>query len=251
MSRLKRSWPIPTGKTGIERAFRLASGSSSDASDVSAPSVTITRPASGKPDSSSRARSSAWPRCVEVPAYWRSAVCARRSADDENQETQDEALRERLEQLPLLAELLLDERGAGLFVAVRNRHALRVVDEHTQEVLLRDGGLQNDGRTEQTEGDQRDERQTQGDHHGAIALRTVRGDGTVRDERCPRDDRQPEEAERRRSRGGEREIPLVEDERRILEEKSKKPAHFAPFYSSRKRHVSRPRAAKELEKFES
>jgi hypothetical protein len=32
---------------------------------------------------------------------------------------------------------------------------------------------------------------------------------------------------------------LVEDERRILEEKPKQPAHFAPFYSSRKRHVSR------------
>jgi hypothetical protein len=32
---------------------------------------------------------------------------------------------------------------------------------------------------------------------------------------------------------------LVEDERRILEEKSEKPAHFAPFYSSRGRCVSR------------
>ena len=37
--------------------------------EVSAPSVTITRPASGNPASSSRARSRAWPTCVVVPLY--------------------------------------------------------------------------------------------------------------------------------------------------------------------------------------
>ena len=83
MSRAKRSWPTPTGKTGIDRAFRLASDSSSEASDVSAPSVTITRPASGRPDSSSRARSSASPSCVDVPSYCRSAATRARPADEE------------------------------------------------------------------------------------------------------------------------------------------------------------------------
>ena len=41
MSRSNRSWPTPTVNTGIDRAFRLASGSSSDSSEVSAPSVTM------------------------------------------------------------------------------------------------------------------------------------------------------------------------------------------------------------------
>ena len=69
-------------KTGIDRALRLASGSSSEASDVSAPSLTITRPASGRPDSSSRARSSAGPSRVAVPAYFRFAVDGCLSTDD-------------------------------------------------------------------------------------------------------------------------------------------------------------------------
>ena len=99
MSCAKRSWPTPTVKTGIDRAFRLASGSSSAASDVSAPSVTMTRPASGRPDSSSRARSSAWPSRVAVPSYFRSA--ALRDAiggRGEAEEAQDESLRQRVEQ---------------------------------------------------------------------------------------------------------------------------------------------------------
>ncbi len=83
MSRVKCSWPTPTVKTGIERALRLASDSSSEASDVSAPSVTMTRPASGRPDSSSRARSSASPSFVDVPSYLSSAADPSRPADEE------------------------------------------------------------------------------------------------------------------------------------------------------------------------
>ena len=83
MSRVKCSWPTPTVKTGIERALRLASDSSSEASEVSAPSVTITRPASGRPDSSSRARSSASPSFVAVPSYLSSAGDPSRPADEE------------------------------------------------------------------------------------------------------------------------------------------------------------------------
>jgi hypothetical protein len=43
---------------------------------------------------------------------------------------------------------------------------------------------------------------------------------------------------------------LVEDERRILEEKSEERAHFAPFYSSRKRQVSRLEPQNKKENFE-
>ena len=81
-SRAKRSWPTPTVKTGIDRAFRLASVSSMAASDVSAPSLTMTRPASGRPESSSRARSSAGASRVAVPANLRSAADATRSDDE-------------------------------------------------------------------------------------------------------------------------------------------------------------------------
>ena len=84
MSRVKRSWPTPTVNTGIDRALRLASDSSSEASEVSAPSVTITSPASGRPESSSRARSSASPSFVDVPSYLSSAGDPSRPADDEN-----------------------------------------------------------------------------------------------------------------------------------------------------------------------
>ena len=83
MSRAKRSCPTPTVNTGIERAFMLASDSSSDWSEVSAPSVTTARPASGKPASSSRARSSACPSRVAVPSYFNSAADDTRPDDDE------------------------------------------------------------------------------------------------------------------------------------------------------------------------
>ena len=84
MSRVNRSCPTPTVNTGMDRAFRLASDWSSEASDVSAPSVTMTSPASGRPDSSSRARSSASPSFVDVPSYLSSDADPRRPAEVEN-----------------------------------------------------------------------------------------------------------------------------------------------------------------------
>ena len=82
MSCAKRSWPTPTVNTGIDRVLRLASVWSIAASDVSAPSDTITSPASGSPESSSRARSSAWPSRVAVPPYFKSAAEAMRSDEE-------------------------------------------------------------------------------------------------------------------------------------------------------------------------
>src|SRR3954468_19022823 len=78
----KCSRPTPTVNTGIDRALRLASVSSIAASEVSAPSLIMTRPASGSPDSSSRARSSAGARRVDVPPNLRSAADAPRSDDE-------------------------------------------------------------------------------------------------------------------------------------------------------------------------
>src|SRR5262249_32844905 len=104
---------------------------------------------------------------------------------------------------------------------------------------LRNGSLQDQGRPEQNEREHRDQRNAKRDEHEPIACRTVCSDPAVGHERRGPERRQAEEAQRGRSRGGEREIPLVEDERRILEEKAEKRAHFAPFYSSREHQVSR------------
>src|SRR5262249_15865159 len=100
---------------------------------------------------------------------------------------------------------------------------------------------------EREDGNQRD---AQRDEHEPIARRTVCRDPAVGHERHRPERRQAEEAQRGRSRGGEREIPLVEDERRSIEEKPEKRAHFAPFSSSRKRQVSRlePQRKKKISK---
>ncbi len=49
MSRASRSRPTPTVKTGTAAAFKPRSASVSEASVVSAPSLTSTMPASGRP----------------------------------------------------------------------------------------------------------------------------------------------------------------------------------------------------------
>ena len=52
-------------------------------------------------------------------------------------------------------EVLLDERAARLAVDVGDLHAARVVDEHAEEVLLRDGRLDDEHGPEQAEEDER------------------------------------------------------------------------------------------------
>jgi hypothetical protein len=52
MSLCSDSSPTPTVNTGTSAAFSASSASDNEASVVSAPSLTITRPASGSPASS-------------------------------------------------------------------------------------------------------------------------------------------------------------------------------------------------------
>ena len=234
MSRANCSWPTPIGNTGIDRAFRLASGSSSEASEVSAPSVTITSPASGSPASSSRARSSAWPRCVEVPAYFRSPAPASRSADDEKRKKRstnrcDSAVEQRAVGL---AELLLHELGARLPVAIGDRHAARVVDQDAEKILLRDRRLQNQRRAEQAEQQQRHHAEPQRDQHQRGRAWPVAGDAAVGDQRGERGHGQRREAEGHRARGGKREVALLEDQRRVLEENLNSEPMTGTFYST-------------------
>ena len=100
-----------------------------------------------------------------VPPYFSSPVLASRSGGrGEAEVAQHEPLRERVERADRwLAELLLDEIGARLLVAVRDGHAARVVDEHAEKVLLRDRGPQDQRWSEQAEQEQEEERQADGD----------------------------------------------------------------------------------------
>ena len=68
MSLPRVSRPMPTVNTGTWLARSPSNDSWIEDSSVSAPSVTMTRPASGKPVNSSFARSSASPSLVCVPS---------------------------------------------------------------------------------------------------------------------------------------------------------------------------------------
>ena len=123
------------------------------------------------PASSSRARSSAGPSRVGVPSNFRS-LPARRDPrrGREAEEADDEALRQRLEQRAVgAAELLLDEVAARLAVQIGDLHAARVVDQHAEEVLLRDRGVHDQRRPEQAEEDERERGEAQADEDDAIA----------------------------------------------------------------------------------
>ena len=81
----ERSRPDADGEHRHRRRLhRRAARRDSDASVVSAPSLTRTSPASGSPASSWRAPSSAAPSRVCAPANVRSSVEPRRAAADEN-----------------------------------------------------------------------------------------------------------------------------------------------------------------------
>ena len=78
------SRPTPTVNTGTDAAFMASSASVREASVVSAPSLTTTRPARGRPASSWRAPSSDAPIRVWAPANVRSDEAPTRDAVDEN-----------------------------------------------------------------------------------------------------------------------------------------------------------------------
>ena len=131
----------------------------------------MTSPASGSPASSSRARSSAWPRRVDGAVVLQVAGAPSRSADDEKRKKRrtnvcDSAVEQRRVRA---VQLLLDERAARLAVAVGDRHAARVVDQDAEEVLLRDRRLQDQRRPEQAEEQDRQRREPQADEHDAVA----------------------------------------------------------------------------------
>ena len=188
-----------------------------------------------------------------MPAYCRSAVCARRSADDEKRKKRrtkrcDSALSERAVRSPNCcwtnAVRGCSSRSAIVMLS-------RVVDQDAEEILLRNGRLQDQRGAEQAEhAATAMSARRSADEHRAIARRAIRRDAAVGHERGRGERRQAEEAERHRPRGREREIPLVEDERRILEEEleTASPLRAILLKSQAPRLTSR--AAKKIEIFD-
>ncbi len=84
MSLRSAASPTPTVNTGTSAALSASSASASEASVVSAPSLTMTRPASGRPASSCRAPSSAAPSLVCEPSNASSPGAPSRRAVEEN-----------------------------------------------------------------------------------------------------------------------------------------------------------------------
>ena len=148
-------------KTGIWLARRPSSDSWIDASSVSAPSVTITRPASGRPVNSSFARCSASPSLVCVPSNDRSrggadAIGGGREAEDAH----GVAAGQRLHHRAVGCERRVDELAPRLAVVIGHAHAAGVVQQDAEEVLLRHGRPQNQDRPEQAEEDEADKAET-------------------------------------------------------------------------------------------
>ena len=117
----------------------------------------MTRPASGRPASSSRARSSAPPirvvRALVRELGRRLDAIGRRGKAEE---TEHELLRQRVQQRAVGAERVGDERAARPAVAVGDLQAAGIVEQHAEEILLRHRGLENQRRPQQAERDDRE-----------------------------------------------------------------------------------------------
>ena len=71
----------------------------------------------------------------------------------EAEEAKHELLRERVEERPVGAERVGDEGAARAAVAIGDLQAARIVQQDAEEILLRDGGLENQRRPQQAERD--------------------------------------------------------------------------------------------------
>ena len=213
--------PTPTVKTGSFSAFRFSSVLVSEPSLVSAPSVTSTMPATGSPASSSRTPSSAAPIFVCDPPNVRSFTEFTRPAVDEKRNVaHEELVRQRLHQRAGAGgQLLAQELRARLVVEVGDLHAARVVEQHGDDVLLRDGGLDDQRRPEETEDDERQRGHAQRGQDDPVARAAVRADAAVGDDGADHDDRGDARGHERGGRDVEAEVALLEDDGPIGEER--------------------------------
>ena len=107
----------------------------------------------------------------------------------------------------------------GWFVVpVANLHAPRVVEQHGDDVLLRDGGLDDQRGTEQAEHHQRQRGHAQRREDDAIARPAVDADAAVGEDGRAHDERSDAGGYERRRRDVEAEFALLEDDRPIRKE---------------------------------
>jgi hypothetical protein len=153
------------------------------------------------------------------------AVRTRRKLEGAN----DEALRDRFEERAIgRAELVGHELAARFPLAIGDPHAARVVYQDGDEILLRDGGAQDQDRPKQAEDRDPDRDQAEGDEHDAIAWGAVAFDAAIRHERRRGAGRHGDHEQRRRGGDREAKLSLFEDRGPVLEEERKKRFHGPP-----------------------
>ena len=115
--------------------------------------------------------------------------------------------------------MILDVGGARLTGLIGNLHAARVVQQHAEEVLLRDGRFDDQQRTEQADQDDSEQgNPNDGQHHAVARAATAR---PVRPKR-QRDSHQHRDGGHIGARGGgEAKFPLAEHHRGKFEDKFK------------------------------
>ena len=120
-----------------------------EVSVVSAPSVTSTTPATGSPASSSRARQRrAQLRLDAVEAHFLDRAKAA-GGRGEPEDPHQELVGQRFLQRAVGPELGAQELRPRLAVLIGNRHAPRIVQEHGNDILLIDGGTNDERGTEE------------------------------------------------------------------------------------------------------
>ena len=104
--------------------------------------------------------------------------------------------------------------------AVRDEHALRIVDEDAEEILLGNRGPEQEHGARQTEQQDGEKREAQADQHQSIPPRAHMGNAAVSEQGRDPDGDGSANRERHGPRGCENQLALFEDDGRILEEEA-------------------------------
>ncbi len=120
------------------------------------------------------------------------------------------------------AELLPHETRARAIVVIGDLHAARIVEQHGEEVLLRDRGLDHQHRPEQADGDEPDQGHAQRGQDDAITRAQSRAAAAIGGDRHHHGDAGRRRRQIRRAPGGEAELSLREDDRAVGKQQLKK-----------------------------
>ena len=116
--------------------------------------------------------------------------------------------------------MLLHERAARLTVAVGDRHAARIVDQHPEKVLLRHRRLENERRPEETDEEHGESGNAEADQNDAIAPAVGGRHAAIREKRQDRHRDTGGDEEQDPPRQGPAEIALLEHEGRVFEKEA-------------------------------